>query len=96
MIKVKTGVTPRHLIIAAAAANVGEAMALTVTITSGTDGVHRQGSKHYSGEALDFRLLGAQTSEFIARLQRRLGAAYQIIREADHVHVEYDPAGKKP
>lgn len=92
MIKVKGGVTPRHLIIAAAAANVAEILGLTTTITSGTDGTHMNGSKHYTSEALDFRLLGVDTLPFMAQLRTRLGPAYEVIREANHIHVEYDPA----
>ena len=91
MIRIKTGVTPRNLVILAAAANVGAQMDQDVTITSGTDGKHMVGSKHYSGEALDIRLLGERTKEFMARLSSRLGSAYQVILEADHIHVEFDP-----
>jgi hypothetical protein len=91
MIRVKSGVTPRNLIIAAAAANVGQELGLDVTITSGMDGKHKVGSKHYIGQALDFRLLGAQTDTFRQALARRLGPAYQVLLEVDHVHVEYDP-----
>lgn len=91
MIRIKDGVTPRNLIICAAAANVGQALGLDVTITSGTDGQHMKGSKHYTGEALDIRLLGEQTADFQRSLAARLGPTYQLILESDHLHVEFDP-----
>lgn len=94
MIRIKDGVTPRNLVIAAAAANVASVLGVDVTITSGTDGKHMDGSKHYTGEALDIRLLGVQTPHFMDALAARLGAAYQLVLEANHLHVEYDPKEK--
>ncbi len=94
MIRIKAGVTPKNLVIAAAAANVAQIQGLTVVITSGTDGKHMTGSRHYTGEALDFRtsnLKSAQLQDFIEALRVRLGAGYQIIRESDHLHVEVQP-----
>jgi hypothetical protein len=92
MIKVKTGVTPKHLVIAAAAANVAAEMGITVTITSGSDSTHMVGSKHYAGEALDFRLVPLAVREsFYQQLQTRLGPAYQVLHEGTHCHVEWDP-----
>ena len=91
MIRIKDGVTPHNLIICAAAANVGQALGLDVTITSGTDGKHMTGSKHYTGDALDIRLLGEHTDDFAHDLGVRLGPAYQLILEVDHLHVEFDP-----
>lgn len=93
-IKVKDGVTPRILIIAAAAANVASTMEVTIVITSGTDGKHMVGSKHYTEEALDFRtsnLTKSQISTFKQRIKARLGPDYDVVLEKDHIHVEYDP-----
>lgn len=91
MIRIKNGVAPRNLIICAAAANTAAAMSVDVTITSGMDGEHMVGSKHYIGEALDIRLLGARTNEFRVLIAKRLGADYQVILENDHIHIEYSP-----
>lgn len=91
MIRIKNGVTPRLLVLCAAAANTAAALGVDVTITAGTDGCHMTGSKHYTGEALDIRLLGEHTEEFKAALAERLGTAYQVVLEKDHIHVEYDP-----
>lgn len=93
MIKIKTGVAPRNLIIAAAIANVAEELKMTLWITSGIDGAHMVGSKHYIGEALDMRrsnLVGKEDF-VIDKIQKRLGKNYQIILEKTHIHIEYDP-----
>lgn len=63
-------------------------------ITSGLDGQHKPHSKHYTGEALDFRTRNMPDN--IAVLitdvaQQRLGENYDIIFETDHIHCEYDP-----
>ena len=94
MLKVKNGVSPKNLVIAAAAANVAHVMDVTVYITSGTDGKHMTGSKHYTGEALDLRisnLTKPQIHEVVSRLKTRLGLDYDVILESDHIHIEHDP-----
>lgn len=94
MLLIKPGVEPRHLIIAAAAANVASELAISVTVTSGDDGQHMKGSKHYTGEALDFRtndLTPMNVQAFMRRLQLHLDQDYQLVLEVDHLHVEYDP-----
>lgn len=94
MIKVKSGVAPHNLIIAAGIANTAQELGLELVITSGTDSVHMKGSKHYTGDALDMRtsnLTPEQLKAVMASIQARLGKAYQLIRETDHLHIEYDP-----
>jgi hypothetical protein len=93
MLKVKPGVTPKILVIAAAAANTAEKGGFEVVITSGTDGTHKKGSKHYSCDALDLRISNLTTPQrkaLIAGLMARLGDDYDIILERDHIHVEHD------
>ena len=66
-----------------------------VTITSVLDGVHRQDSKHYIGEGIDLRTytLGDFERLDVARaMAETLGSDYDVILEADHLHVEYDAA----
>lgn len=65
--------------------------AQTLTLTSGTDGQHKAGSKHHSGEAVDLRLPTARKEAVVEQLQNRLGAEYDVVLEVDHIHVEYDP-----
>ena len=96
---VKAGVLPKNLVIAAAVANTAQALEISATITSGTDGKHKQGSKHYTAEALDVRtkdMKPAMKHLFAQHLKDRLGANYDVILESlgktnEHLHVEYDP-----
>ena len=81
--------------IAAAAANANHGLGFDVIITSGTDGKHMVGSKHYVGQALDFRTKYEGVDQtvvdlWIKRFSDRLGPDYQVIREVDHLHVEWD------
>ncbi len=65
-------------------------------ITSGTDGEHSEGSLHYEGLAVDFRTvrhgMGDDEIESLAAvLRKRLGQDYEVVVEATHIHVEFDP-----
>lgn len=84
----------------AAIANAGERLRLPdMVITAGNNGKHMQNSKHYSGEALDFRthhLTNEQCKALISEIRRRLGKDYDVILEDsggpnEHGHAEYDP-----
>lgn len=75
------------------------------TITSGLEGEHMPGSLHYVGRAIDVRradrvVLPDGNVRFpdaeLARRQRdiiaaRLGPDFDVVLEATHVHIEYDP-----
>jgi len=98
MLRVKAGVTPRNLVIAAAVANTAQALEIDATITSGTDGKHMPTSRHYTGEALDVRsrnMKPALRAVFVTHLRDRLGKSYQVVEEKDHIHIEYDPQGTR-
>lgn len=94
---------PKVCIIAAAAINAANVAGLNkeVLVTSGNDGSHMEGSKHYDDEALDFRtkhLTKDEKSAFINALRRRLGPDYDVVLESpgksnEHAHVEWDPKG---
>lgn len=63
-------------------------------ITSGTDGRHRADSLHYSGNALDLRIRHIPPEDRVAltaSLASSLGEEFDVILEADHIHVEFDP-----
>ena len=62
-------------------------------ITAGTDGKHMNGSLHYEGRALDLRTRNIAGRELQAKvaLQQRLGKNFDVVIEADHIHLEYDP-----
>lgn len=94
MLKVKDDVRPRNIVIAAAVANVSAEMETTLVVTAGIDGTHMEGSKHYSGEALDIRkftLQSDQRKDFLVRIRKHLGPSYDVVEEPDHFHIEYDP-----
>jgi len=66
------------------------------TITSATDGTHMANSKHYSGDALDWRIWESNqqgvTNDIVNELKYYLGNDYDVILETDHIHIEYDPS----
>lgn len=96
VLKVKRGVTPKILVIAAAAINAATLLGAKwdVVITSGNDGKHMKGSKHYSNNALDLRTWNIPNRDlplFVKALAERLGPDYDVVLEDDHIHVEFDP-----
>jgi len=100
MLKIKAGVEPyRLLIMVAAVGNVAQTLLYPqdVVITSGIDGVHREGSKHYSLNAIDVRTNNFPTAKskliFQDSVKVRLGPDYDVVLEPDHLHIEYDPKG---
>ena len=63
-------------------------------VTSLMEGKHMKGSKHYIGNAVDFRtrtLNNAQKRIAKKLLAEGLGRDYDVVLEATHFHVEYDP-----
>lgn len=70
---------------------------ITPVITSAVDGVHMDGSRHYTGDALDLRRWDSdkigKTDAIAQELRTWLGRDYDVVVEADHIHVEYDPKG---
>jgi len=61
-------------------------------ITSGLDGRHMLGSKHYTGNAIDLRTRGLLNKAMAnEKLASALGSDYDVVLEDDHIHVEYDP-----
>lgn len=65
-----------------------------VTITSVLDGKHKEDSKHYDGDAFDMRTFIYTVKEINAlapALREALGPDYDVVLEADHIHIEFDP-----
>lgn len=101
LIKCKPGVSTRF--ITTAALRIIEAAVQawkmldrqdTPVITSWMDGKHINGSKHFSGLALDFRtriLTESEKHRFTQALRDELGRDFDVVLESDHLHVEYDP-----
>ena len=68
----------------------------TAIITSGLEGKHKQGSKHYKGQAIDLRIkhMDERLWPVVAEaLSKALGPQYDVILEVKklHIHVEFDP-----
>lgn len=67
-----------------------------LVITSGSDGTHMEGSKHYTGEALDVRsktLNATVRQQFITTLRAQLGPSFTVLLEDvgtanEHVHCQ--------
>lgn len=89
---------PKSVIIVAATANALEELKLGhLYVTSMNDSTHMRGSAHYRDEAVDFRtreLAHADVERWAVVCRRRLGDAYQVIIEVDHLHIEYDPSAQ--
>lgn len=66
-----------------------------LTITSGTDGKHSNGSKHYVGLAVDIRTRTMKNPDaMFKKIQRVLSAGFDIVLEGTHIHIEYDPKNR--
>lgn len=76
-----------------AVANLSARYGYDTVVTSVRDGTHMEGSKHYTGEASDFRIWWFDEEElkgFAKELQSILGKHYDVVIENTHLHVEYD------
>ena len=62
--------------------------------TAGLDGKHMEGSKHYTGEAVDLRTryFNVATQRVVTKeLRKRLGSQYDVVMHKTHIHAEFDP-----
>ena len=62
-------------------------------VTSLRDGTHMDTSLHYKGLAMDIRtrhMTDEQITGAVADLRAALGKDYDVVREHDHIHIEYD------
>lgn len=101
MLSIKPGVTihglqPQMVLAVIATHAIYASMGVELVITAGNDGKHMQGSKHYSGNAIDIRTYNLpdpkrNAPEIVRQLQQDLGRDYDVIFEGDHIHIEYDP-----
>ena len=81
------------------ASQLDEDTPMEPTITSWADGVHKVGSYHYNGRAVDVRtktMRRAHVPLFVADLKRRIGAlGFDVVLEDfngpnEHLHLELD------
>lgn len=89
------GIKPETVLAIAVAQSVFDSKGYDCTITSGVDGRHSRGSRHYSGYAFDLRTRHLPDTDAKQRihllLKQALGADFDVILEPTHIHVEYDP-----
>ncbi len=63
-------------------------------ITSTFEGTHSAASLHYQNRAFDVRwpvTNKAKRSLLVVTLKAALGKDFDVIAEASHIHIEYDP-----
>ena len=93
------GLTPQITVALIVASSIAQEMQRDLVVTSANDSKHMAGSKHYSGEALDFRThdwAKDAKESFVNRLRAALGPNFDVIQEDmggpnEHCHVEFDP-----
>ncbi len=61
-----------------------------MVITSTYEGNHSESSLHYANLAIDIRKNLSKILSF-KEIKLYLGPDYDVILEADHIHIEYDP-----
>ena len=104
MIQLKPGVSlkalsPQMVMAFMIVASVFEKHNAACTCTSANDSTHKKGSKHYVGNALDFRVrdyLGDKHA-LTEEIEKALGGEFDVVLESvdtpnQHIHCEYDPA----
>lgn len=76
------------------AAEMYEILGLPFVVTSIMEGVHKEGSRHFSGNAIDIRTSNVPRKtwlKIVEELTDYLPKSFQIVLEIDHIHIEYDP-----
>jgi hypothetical protein len=92
-----SGLTPEMAFGAALIINVFNGHRIPLVFTSCMDGKHGAQSLHYVGKAVDIRLPSRFTNDpvdddaMVVDLKLNLGEEWDVVLEADHIHVEHDP-----
>jgi len=94
-LKLKPGViwTDMHPAIEASTFNVDniyKELGSELVVTAGRDGKHMEGSLHYVGRAYDVRTWNL-LDVIVQRIKKELGPNFDVVREDDHIHIEFDP-----
>ena len=91
------GLRPEIVLAAVVALEVFRSHQIKLILAHGTNGAHKRGSIHYSGNAIDIhwdKLWGDETKARLveADLAQSLGPFYDVIWEGgNHFHVEFQP-----
>ena len=66
-----------------------------IVVTSLNDAVHSPTSLHYAGAACDIRIRSLpdhiSPAQAAKKIKERLNIDYDVVVEADHIHIEYQP-----
>lgn len=91
------GIRPETVLAISIAASVMAKHNQDLMVTSVRDGVHMEGSRHYTGHAFDMRS-NTMTAEQIAAVRQELtealGPDFDVVVEKLHIHVEFDKRGE--
>lgn len=92
----KSTIQPEALLAIAVAESVYRDHGLDCVITSVCEGQHSANSLHYKGLAVDFRTRHipspGQKRQICDLIAEALGSDYDVLLEATHIHVEFDPS----
>lgn len=66
-----------------------------LVITSTYEGTHSPGSLHYANQAVDIRMPARDEKEVVEEIRRNLGRDFDVVKEIDHIHIEYDPVAER-
>ncbi len=89
-----TGMRPEILFAIVAAERAYQKAGHDCVLTACVDGRHTTGSLHYAGLAVDLRtrdVPAAELKDLLACIRDSLGPDYDVILEADHLHIEFQP-----
>ena len=88
------GLRPELIVAIIVAAEAYEKAGREFVITSLNDSTHSATSLHYAGAAVDIRtrhLALGEPEQIRDYIDERLPTDYDVILEADHIHIEYQP-----
>lgn len=86
------GIHPEVVLAIAVAHGVFQRHGSDLTITSFIEGKHSPGSLHYKGYGFDARTWDLDDEhQTAADLRQALGRDFDVVVEATHIHVEFDP-----
>ncbi len=88
------GIRPEIVLATFIISDVLHNLSHTTTITEGTGGRHGRGSLHFSGNAVDIRtrhIPSAERHGVRYEIARRLNNEFDVVLEATHIHVEFQP-----
>ena len=92
------GLQPQMCIAYLIASRCYEKHGYTCVITSASDSKHGPNSLHYCGKALDIRTrhLPSPSKQLLRdQIAEALGPQFDVVLEADHIHMEFDVKEKQ-